>query len=56
MLYRDLSPANAGSARINDKEREKEERQVRSAKKMKGIEALRVKPTTLSQGIDGLIG
>ena len=43
-------------ARINAKERDKKKRQERRAKKRKGIEAQRVKPSTPSQAIDALIG
>ena len=41
---------------MNAKERDKKERQVRRAKKRKGIEAQRVKHPTTSQDVDGLIG
>ena len=52
LLYYNLNSTNAGSARINTKEREKKERQVRRAKERKGIEAQRAKPSTPSQAID----
>ena len=45
--YRDLNPAIAGSARINNKGREK---------KKKWIEAQRVKHPTPSRVIDAIIG
>ena len=45
-----------GSARTNDKEREKKEGDVRRAKKRKEIEAQRAKPPTPTQAIDALIG
>ena len=44
------------SARIDAKEREEEERQVRRSKKRKGIEAERPKLPTPSWEIDALIG
>ena len=43
-------------ARINTKEREKKERQVRREKKRKGIEAQTVKHSTPSLPTDALIG
>ena len=43
LLYRKLNPSASESARINAKEREKKERQVRRGKERKGIESLRVK-------------
>ena len=45
-----------GSARIKAKERKKKERQVRRAKKRKGIEEQRAKPSTPSQATDAHIG
>ena len=51
-----LHPATVGSARINVKEREKKERQVRRMKERKGIEAPRVKYPTPSRATDALIG
>ena len=45
-----------GSARINAKEREKTERQVRRAKKTKRIKERRTKPPTTTRTIDVLIG
>ena len=50
-LFKYLNPATEGSARINTKER-----RVRRVKKMRGIEAHRVKPPTPSRAIDALIG
>ena len=44
------------SARINAKEKEKKESQVRRAKKMKWIETQRVKHPTPSQATDAVIG
>ena len=42
--------------RVNAKEREKKERQVRRVKEKKGIEAQKVKPHTPTRAIDELIG
>ena len=56
LLYYDLSPATAGSGRINAKERGKKEGRVRRAKKSKGIETHRLKPSTPSQADDAYIG
>ena len=55
-MYYNLNPDTVGSAHINAKEREKKERQVKGTNKKKGIEAQRVKPSTLSQGTDARIG
>ena len=38
LLFKDLNPATAGTARINAKEREEKEKQVNRAKKREGIE------------------
>ena len=46
----------AGSARINVKERENNEKRVRRVKKRKGIEAQRAKHPTPSPAIDALVG
>ena len=54
LLYYKLNPATAESARIDAKEREKKEGEVRRAKKR--IEAQRAKPSTLSQAIEAHIG
>ena len=56
LLCYNLNPDAAGSARINVKGREKKERQLRRAKKRKGIEAQRAKPSTPSQAIDAHMG
>ena len=56
MLCSYLNPATAGSARINAKERDGEERKVRRVKKRKRIEAQRAKHPTPSRTIDALIG
>ena len=45
-----------GSVRINVKEREEKEKQVRRVKKRKGVEAQRVKHPTLSRANNALIG
>ena len=45
-----------GSARINDKERDKKERKMRKAKKGKGIETQRVKYPISSRATDVFIG
>ena len=44
LLHKDHNLVSAGSLRINAKQREVKERQVRRAKKRKGIEAPRVEP------------
>ena len=44
------------SARINSKEREKKESQLRREEKRKRIKAQRMKPPTPSWAIDALIG
>ena len=51
-----LNSATAGSAHINAKERDKNERKVRRVKKRKWIEAQRVKHPTSSRATDALIG
>ena len=49
LLRYNLNLYTAGSARINAKESEKKERQVRREKKRNGTEARRAKPSTPSQ-------
>ena len=56
LLNEDQNPATEGSARINPKERVKKERQVRRAKKRKGIEAQKVEFPTPFRAIDALLG
>ena len=55
-LFKYLNPTTGGSERINVKERKKKERQMRKAKKRKGIEAPRVKNPTQYRAINALIG
>ena len=53
---KEAAAVTAVSVRINAKEREKKERKVRIVKKMKGIDAERVKYSTAFQATDALIG
>ena len=52
ILHYNLNPDIAEPSHINAKENEKKERQVRKAKKRKGIEARRAKPSTPTQAVD----
>ena len=53
LLFKYLNPISACSARINAKEREKNEGKVRRVKKRKGIEAQRGKRPTPSRALMG---
>ena len=55
ILFKYLNPATAWSSRINVKERE-ERKTSEKVKKKNGIEALRMKHSTLSRATDALIG
>ena len=52
LLYCNVNAETGGSESIKTKEIAKKERQVKWAKKRKGIEAQRAKPSTPSQAID----
>ena len=56
MIKQRQNPAIMGSARVNVKEREKNEKEGRRAKKKKGVKAQKVKPPALTRAIDALIG
>ena len=55
-IIRKPTPDNAGSARVNAKERYKKERRGRRAKEWKGIAAQMGELPTPTRSIDALIG
>ena len=55
-MSKNTNPATAGYVPINAKDRNENERQVRRAKKKKGIEEQRAKPPTPTRATNALIG